>query len=124
MLPDINAFVENEYNQDPFFGKITADAYIAKTEGECGDDMSFYVLIEDDKILDIKYFTKKGCAHTRKAGSILAKISKGKDIYTALKITPMDILELEPKLNASKHCSILAITTMYNAIASYLIEQD
>jgi NifU-like protein involved in Fe-S cluster formation len=125
MLPNVNDFVTSQYgNRDPFFGRIAVDAYIAKNEGECGDDMSFYLLIEDDIIVDAKYYTEKGCGHTRSAGRILAQLVKGQDIYTALKINPVDLLEAEPKLNASKHCSILAITTFYNAVASYLIDQD
>ena len=124
MLPNVSSFVDSQYSSDKYFGKIAVDAYIAKSEGECGDDMSFYLLIEDDIIVQAKYYTEKGCGHTRAAGKILAKMADKLDIYEALKITPMDILAAEPKLEASKHCSILAITAFYNAISSYLLDQD
>ncbi len=125
MLPNINEFIDDNFNKDPYFGKLFEYSYFARSEGECGDDMSFYISVEDDIITDTKYYTEKGCAHTRLAGKSVAMNAKGKNIYEALCITPMNVINTEKSLAKSgQHCAILAVTTFYNAISNYLLDKD
>lgn len=125
MLPNINEFIDDNFNKDPYFGKLFEYSYFARSEGECGDDMSFYISVEDNIIVDVKYYTEKGCTHTKLAGKKVAMNIKGKSIIEALRITPMDIIESEKSFTQSgRHCAILAVTTFFNSIANYLLEQD
>jgi len=97
----------------------------ARIKGPCGDDMEFYLIIKNDIITDIKYFTETGCCNTKIAGSGVARRVKGKNIYEALEINPGIIIKEEKNLTPSgRHCAILATTTFYRAIALYLLEME
>jgi nitrogen fixation NifU-like protein len=125
MIPNVNGFVDDQYNKDSHFGKIKSDFYYARSEGECGDDMAFYITVENQVITNVKYFTEKGCGHTRVAGQNLASRVKGKSLAQALSVTPIDIIAEEKILTGGhEHCAILAVTTFYNAVANYLLDLD
>ena len=109
----------------PYFGKLYEYSFFAKSVGECGDDMSFYIAVENEVITDVKYYTEKGCSHTRLAGKSVSAKAKGCNIYEALRITPMDIIDDEKMLEKNgQHCAILAVTTFYNSISNYLLERE
>ena len=115
--------MNSENNDDLYFGKLYEYSYFATSIGECGDDMSFYISVEDNIIIDVKYYTERGCAHTKLAGKRVSMNAKGINIYDALRITPMDILNAETSLaHSGQHCAILAVTTFYNAISNYLLD--
>lgn len=105
-----------------FFGRMndpTASAYI---KGPCGDEMEFYLVIQDGIIEDIKFYTE-GCPATRACGETAASFAIGKTIDTVLGISPKEVME---KLNGlpqdHRHCSILSVSTLYKAIADYLLK--
>jgi len=124
MIPDVNKFVDDYYNQDPFYGKIVDPrSFVSKTDGMCGDDMSFYILVKNNIITDIKYYTERGCGHTIAAGRYVAQFAKGKSIAEAMEISPAEVLDEIPKLqNGGQHCSILATNTFLNAVSEYLLD--
>jgi nitrogen fixation NifU-like protein len=98
----------------------TSSAHI---KGPCGDEMEFYLVIENNKITDIKYFTQ-GCDTTKACAAMAAKLAYGKDIDEALSISAGDVIErLKNLLEDNLHCSILAVSTLYRAIADYLLRR-
>jgi NifU-like protein involved in Fe-S cluster formation len=50
--------------------------------------MEFYLVIDDNKISDIKYYTE-GCGYTKLCGAETARLVKGKSIGEVLSISPV-----------------------------------
>jgi len=97
----------------------TASAYL---KGICGDEMEFYLVIENNRITDVKYYAQ-GCQSTKICGARLSRLAKGKTIEEALSISAGKILEdLKELPDGHLHCSILAVSTLYRAIADYLLQ--
>jgi len=106
---------------DPFFGRLNDPSSAASIRGLCGDEIEFYLVIDDGVITDVKYYTD-GCEHTRLCGHAVAKRAKGKTLLDALAISPRDIIDSEECLpEDGRHCAILAVSTLYRAIADYLL---
>ena len=104
------------------FGRMndfTASSYI---KGPCGDSMEFYLLIKDNIIKDVKFYTD-GCISTIACGSVTARLTLGKSIEEALGISAKRVFdELHEYPGITCHCSILAVSTLYKAIASFLLD--
>src|SRR5512136_325126 len=61
----------------------------------CGDLMTIYIKVKDDKIEDIKFKTF-GCGAAIATSSMITQMARGKTIEEALKITRNDVAnELE-----------------------------
>lgn len=96
----------------------TGSAFI---KGPCGDEMEFYLVIEQGIIKEVKFYTE-GCISTLVCGEMAAQQAEGKSIEQALGISPKQIIELLGELPQDhKHCSILAVSVLYRAIADYLL---
>lgn len=107
--------------QDEFFGRMNDPTATASIKGICGDEMEFYLVIQDDRIEDIRYYTN-GCSNTRSSAHAVARRAKGRSINDALSISAGELIrsgECEPA--EGRHCAILAVTTLYRAIADYLL---
>ena len=112
---------EETSHEDPFFGRMNDPTASAAIKGLCGDEMEFYLVIRDGRIEDVRYHTN-GCAHTRMCGSAVARRAMGRTISDALAINPRAIIDAQECLpEEGKHCAILAVTTLYRAIADYLL---
>lgn len=101
-------------------GKIE-DASTQATEGSiaCGDMMTVYLKIEDDRITDIK-FESYGCAANISTASMMTEVVKGLSLEEAKQITWKDIVERLGGLPQIKyHCSNLAVDTLRKAIKAY-----
>ncbi len=108
---------------NPFFGRMLNPTATAKIVGPCGDDMEFFVLIKDNIIWDVTYYTEKGCSHTRVAGAAVCSKVKCKEIFDALEVNAGTIIKEEGRLlGDGKHCAILAVTTFYRAVALFLLK--
>jgi len=106
---------------DPFFGRLSDPSSAASIRGLCGDEIEFYLVIDDGVITDVKYYTE-GCEHTRLCGQAVARRAKGKALLDALAISPRQIIDSETALpEDGRHCAILATSTLYRAIADYLL---
>lgn len=106
---------------DAFFGRMNDPTASAAIKGLCGDEMEFYLVIRDGQIEDVRYYTD-GCAHTRTCGEAVARRAKGLSITDALGINPREIIAAQECLpEEGRHCAILAVTTLYRAIADYLL---
>jgi len=85
----------------------------------CGDVMSIYIKVKDDRIVDIKFKTY-GCAAAIASSSIATELVKGKTIDEALKLTRGDVADELGGLPAIKmHCSNLAADALHKAIEEY-----
>ncbi|MCX7813226.1 MAG: iron-sulfur cluster assembly scaffold protein [Pseudothermotoga sp.] len=101
-------------------GKIeNADAEATEGSVACGDMMTVYLKIEDNRIVDIK-FESYGCAANIATASMMTEVVKGLTLEEAKKITWRDIVERLGGLPPVKyHCSNLAIDTLRKAIEVY-----
>ncbi len=107
--------------EDGFFGRLADATASASIKGLCGDSMEFHLVIRDDRIEDVRYFTD-GCGNTRSSGRAVARRAKGRTVAEALSISAGEIIRAgECKPGAGQHCAILAVTTFYRAIAAYLL---
>ena len=85
----------------------------------CGDIMRFYIKVEDERIVDIKFKTF-GCGAAIASSSAATEMIMGKTIDEALKITNKMVLESLGGLpNQKVHCSVLAEEALQAAIDDY-----
>jgi nitrogen fixation protein NifU and related proteins len=95
----------------------------ARLKGSCGDTMEMYILVADDRIKLVSYVTD-GCISSSTAGSFTAELAKGKTFAEILDMTKADVLhEIGPFPEAEEHCAHLAVTTLQEAVNSYMVEQ-
>ena len=85
----------------------------------CGDLMTMYIKVKDDRIEDIKFKTF-GCGAAIATSSMTTELAKGKTLDEALKISRQDVAEALDGLPPVKmHCSNLAADALHEAIKSY-----
>ena len=85
----------------------------------CGDMMTIYLKIENEKIEDIKFQTF-GCGAAIAVSSMLTEMAKNKTIDDAKKITNKDVAEALEGLPKNKlHCSNLGADALQLAIKDY-----
>ena len=85
----------------------------------CGDIMSIYIKVKDDRIIDIKFKTY-GCTAAIASSSIATELVKGKTLDEAMKLTRDDVANELGGLPAIKmHCSNLAADALHEAIKDY-----
>lgn len=109
-------------NCPKFFGRMNDPTASSFLKGPCGDSMEFYLVIKDRVIIDIKYCTE-GCGATRACAAMAAHLAFGKNIDEALSISAGEIIkQLKGLPEDHLHCSILAVSTLYRAIADYLLK--
>lgn len=85
----------------------------------CGDMMTIYLKIRDEKIDDIKFQTF-GCGAAIAVSSMLTEMAKGKSIEEAKDISNKDVAEALEGLPKNKlHCSNLGADALHLAIKDY-----
>jgi nitrogen fixation NifU-like protein len=85
----------------------------------CGDMMSFYIKVKDDRIEDIKYKTF-GCVAAIAVSSTVSELAKGRTLDEARAITKMAAAEALDGLPKEKmHCSNLGAKALSKAIEDY-----
>lgn len=85
----------------------------------CGDLMTIYIKVDDDKITDISFQTF-GCGAAIATSSMITEIAVGKTIDEALNITRNDVAsELDGLPPIKMHCSNLAADGLRAAIEDY-----
>ena len=85
----------------------------------CGDMMSMYIKVKDDKIEDISFKTF-GCGAAIATSSMTTELAKGKTLDEAMKISRQDVAEALDGLPPVKmHCSNLAADALHEAIKNY-----
>jgi len=89
----------------------------------CGDMMTIYIRVQDDRIVDIKFKTF-GCGAAIATSSMMTELAKGKTLDEALQITRADVAESLGGLPPIKmHCSNLAADGLHEAIKDYRKKQ-
>lgn len=89
----------------------------------CGDMMSFYIKVKDDRIEDIKFQTF-GCGAAIAVSSMVSEMAMGKTIEEVLKITNKSVAEELGGLPKNKlHCSNLGADALHKAIDNYKKKQ-
>lgn len=85
----------------------------------CGDMMTVYIKVKDNRIADIKFKTF-GCGAAVATSSMVTELAKGKTLDEAKKITRADVAEHLGGLPPIKmHCSNLAADALHSAIDDY-----
>lgn len=90
----------------------------------CGDLMTIYIKVKDNRIADIKFKTF-GCGAAIATSSMITELAKGKTLEEALKITRGNVAESLGGLPPVKmHCSNLAADGLHAAIEDYLKKKE
>ncbi len=85
----------------------------------CGDMMSFYIKVDDDRLSDVKFKTF-GCGAAIAVSSMVSEMAKGKTLEEAKKITNADVAaELDGLPKNKLHCSNLGAGALHKAIEDY-----
>jgi nitrogen fixation NifU-like protein len=93
------------------FGRIT---------GPCGDTMEIWLRVAGDTVVAAT-FTTDGCGATVACGSMLTELVRGRSIARTLGISQQDVLDALGGLpEGNKHCALLAVNTLREAIKDYL----
>lgn len=109
-------YFRNPKNQGPM---EDADAVAKAGSPACGDMITFYLKVKDEKITDIS-FESYGCAANIGTASYLTELAKDKPLEEAFKINwkrLSDDLGGLPKVKF--HCGILATGALRRAIREY-----
>jgi len=89
----------------------------------CGDMMTFYIKVDDNRLSDVKFKTF-GCGAAIAVSSIVSEMATGKTLEEARKITPALVAEELQGLPKNKHhCSNLGAQALNKAIDDYLSKQ-
>jgi nitrogen fixation NifU-like protein len=85
----------------------------------CGDMMSFYINVKDNRIADIKFKTF-GCVAAIAVSSMVTEMAMGKTLDEAKKITKKSVAESLDGLPKQKmHCSNLGADALAKAIEDF-----
>ncbi|MBU0516762.1 MAG: Fe-S cluster assembly scaffold protein NifU [Proteobacteria bacterium] len=86
----------------------------------CGDMMSVYIKVKDDRIDDIKFKTF-GCGAAIAVSSMVTEMARGNTLDEVMKITNKDVAAGLGGLPKNKlHCSNLGADALHQAVTDYL----
>ena len=89
----------------------------------CGDLMTMYIKVKDNRIEDVKFKTY-GCGAAIATSSMTTELAKGKTIDEAMKISRASVADSLGGLPPVKmHCSNLAADALHAAIEDYQKKQ-
>lgn len=100
-----------------------ADAEGRFGDPNCGDSLTVYIKVKDNKISDIRFLVF-GCVAAIATSSMATELVKGKTLEEAQKLTDQDITDALGGLPENKlHCSVLGAGAVKNAIENYYRKQ-
>jgi nitrogen fixation NifU-like protein len=89
----------------------------------CGDIMTFYIKVKDDRLEDIKFQTF-GCGAAIAVSSIVTEMAMGKTLDEALEIDQKSVIAALDGLPKKKHhCSNLGSDALHRAIEDYMAKR-
>lgn len=101
-----------------------ADAEGQFGDPSCGDALTMYIKVQDQRITDISYLVF-GCSASIATSSMTSVLAKGKTLEEAMRISEEDIVEALDGLPPEKlHCSNLGVSALRNAIQQYKQKQQ
>jgi len=90
----------------------------------CGDMMTFYIKVQDNRISDIRFQTF-GCGAAIAVSSMVSEMARGKTLEEASKITNKMVAEALEGLPKQKlHCSNLGADALQKAIQDYRSKKE
>jgi len=103
-------------------GRMNDPTGSARIRGLCGDVMEFYLDVREERIVEVR-FHPEGCEVTAACGALAARLAEGRSVDQALHISPGDLIDrISDLAPTDRHCAILAVTTLYAAVADYLLK--
>lgn len=111
----------DHYKNPRNFGKImNATVHHHEYNPLCGDEVEIFLVIEDNKVIDVK-INGHGCAISQASASMLSEKIKGKRLEELKKLTKEDILEMLgiPLSPVRLKCALLSLDTFKNAVVIY-----
>jgi len=89
----------------------------------CGDLMTIYIKVKNNRLTDIKFKTF-GCGSAIATSSMITELAKGKTLEEAMRITRANVADSLGGLPPVKmHCSNLAADALHAAIEDYYKKQ-
>ena len=86
----------------------------------CGDMMTFYIKVKDNRLADVKYKTF-GCGAAIAVSSMVSELAMGKTLDEAMQINANTVAkELQGLPKQKMHCSNLGDEALHKAIQNYL----
>jgi len=90
---------------------------------QCGDMMTFYIKVKDNRLEDVKFQTF-GCVAAIAVSSMVSEMAKGKKLDEAQQISRQGVAQALGGLPPNKmHCSNLGAETLTLAINNYQDKQ-
>ncbi len=85
----------------------------------CGDMMTFYIKVKNNRLEDVKYKTF-GCGAAIAVSSMVSEMAKGMTLEEVMKLTPASVADKLEGLPKNKlHCSNLGAQALHEAIKNY-----
>ncbi|GHT23038.1 iron-sulfur cluster assembly scaffold protein [Endomicrobiia bacterium] len=89
----------------------------------CGDMMTFYIKVKDNKIEDVKFKTF-GCGAAIAVSSMVSEMVLGKTLEEVMNLTNADVAKALGGLPSNKmHCSNLGADALHKAVENYNSKQ-
>jgi nitrogen fixation NifU-like protein len=89
----------------------------------CGDMMTFYIRVQDNRLVDVKFKTF-GCGAAIAVSSMVSEMAKGKTLDEVMQITNDKVAQELGGLPTNKmHCSNLGADALHRAIEDYRQKQ-
>lgn len=113
---------DKNFDLEKYFGQMNDPTCSSYIKGPCGDFMEFYLAVNaESRITDILYYTE-GCEATRTCASAVCVMALNRTVIEALSISAGEVISMVKGLPEDhKHCAILSVSTLYRAIADYLL---
>jgi nitrogen fixation NifU-like protein len=90
----------------------------------CGDMMTFYIKVDNDRLSDVKFKTF-GCGAAIAVSSMVSEMAKGKTLEEASQITNKKVAEaLEGLPKQKMHCSNLGADALHKAIEDFKMKKE
>jgi nitrogen fixation protein NifU and related proteins len=123
-MPIYSEKVMDHFTNPRNVGEIeNADGIGEEGNPVCGDMMTFYIKVKDNRLEDVKFKTF-GCGAAIAVSSMVSEMAKGKTLEEAMKITPKSVAdELEGLPKNKFHCSNLGAQALQKAIEDYQNKQ-
>jgi len=119
-----NDLVIDHFTNPRNVGEVeNANGEVVVGDPSCGDQMKVSIRVEGNRIVDIK-FKSYGCPGAIATSSMMTELAKGKTVEDALRITDDDvIISLGGIPERKKHCSLMGIMGLQEAIKNYWEKQ-
>ena len=124
-MPFYSEKVMNHFQNPRNVGEINdADGIGEVGNPVCGDMMTFYIKVKDNRLEDVKFKTF-GCGAAIAVSSMVSEMAKGKTLEEAKKITNDLVAKELGGLPPNKmHCSNLGADALHKAIDDYIKKKE